>query len=162
MKKGPTGYCPLCLDITEWKREKLCITCSCCNNVMDTYLLERTQEKRYQMRKMRALHKIGKHPSRHHLTPKSLGGCDEYFNILFLDWPKHAAWHILFELRTLDEVIEYLEEHIPHGAPVYFTYFLSKIFYRENLKEIIQVLVRIKDMKERKRRSFVYLLKRAS
>jgi len=49
---------------------------------------------------------------RHHLTPKSLGGKSDKSNILWIKVIKHRAWHTIFGLLTIEEVVELLERLI--------------------------------------------------
>lgn len=44
----------------------------------------------------------------HHIIPKSRHGVKEPGNVLNLERSKHDAWHILFDNKTLDEIIHYL------------------------------------------------------
>jgi hypothetical protein len=44
----------------------------------------------------------------HHLTPRSRGGRDTKDNLLLTKTYRHQAWHILFDNRTLEEVIRLL------------------------------------------------------
>jgi len=43
--------------------------------------------------------------SEHHLRPRSRGGSSVESNLLRLDIRRHEAWHLLFQNRTLMEVI---------------------------------------------------------
>lgn len=45
---------------------------------------------------------------RHHLKNCSKGGSTSKANLLKLDAYKHDAWHLLFENKNLDEVIDLL------------------------------------------------------
>lgn len=47
--------------------------------------------------------------NRHHLVPKSRGGSNSLANILLLDIDRHMYWHKLFNLMTLEEVLELLQ-----------------------------------------------------
>lgn len=47
--------------------------------------------------------------NRHHLKPRSRGGQDLPSNLIRMDENRHGAWHLLFQNRTLSEVIEILE-----------------------------------------------------
>jgi hypothetical protein len=58
------------------------------------------------MKKYGRRHKITKH----HILPVSRRGSNEPSNIWFLPREKHDAWHLLFGLRTIDEVIGFLKE----------------------------------------------------
>jgi hypothetical protein len=46
----------------------------------------------------------------HHLTPKCRGGESIRSNLLNMDCYKHDALHLLFGNRTLEEIIEFLQE----------------------------------------------------
>jgi hypothetical protein len=48
--------------------------------------------------------------SRHHLTPRSVGGNNDPSNILILWNEKHEMWHRLFGNHTLEEIIEILQK----------------------------------------------------
>lgn len=45
----------------------------------------------------------------HHILPKSRGGLATRNNLLLIDIEKHEAWHKLFGLHTIQEVVEILE-----------------------------------------------------
>ncbi len=47
--------------------------------------------------------------SQHHLKPKSRGGQNIESNLLIIEIKRHNAWHVLWENRTLDEVIALLQ-----------------------------------------------------
>jgi hypothetical protein len=44
----------------------------------------------------------------HHLRPKSKGGSSTTSNLLLIDIERHRAWHEIFGLKTLPEVINLL------------------------------------------------------
>lgn len=68
----------------------------------------------YPFRKPNRFRKQKKHPkrhsgrNRHHLIPVSRGGTNSDRNLLLIDIEKHEAWHRIFGLRTLSEVISIL------------------------------------------------------
>jgi hypothetical protein len=45
----------------------------------------------------------------HHLLPRARGGKDNDKNLLLIDIEKHEAWHRIFGLRSLGEVIALLQ-----------------------------------------------------
>jgi hypothetical protein len=47
--------------------------------------------------------------TKHHLTPRCRGGANTFQNLLALNEKRHEAWHILFGVLTLDEVIAVLQ-----------------------------------------------------
>lgn len=73
------------------------------------------KEKRRLRRLQKQKHKKRKdgyaHPgqNRHHLTPKCRNGKNDETNILWIDIEKHRAWHTLFGILTLEEVIALLK-----------------------------------------------------
>lgn len=47
--------------------------------------------------------------NRHHLLPRSRGGSSSPDNLLLIKIERHNAWHEIFGLRNLDEVISLLQ-----------------------------------------------------
>lgn len=62
---------------------------------------KRNREKHTKKQKKR-LRKL----SKHHLIPVCRGGKNE--PVIYLKQQKHDAWHILFRVLTLDEIIQLL------------------------------------------------------
>ncbi len=47
--------------------------------------------------------------NRHHLVPRSKGGRNHVSNLLLMHIDRHEAWHRLFKLMTVEEVIKLLQ-----------------------------------------------------
>ena len=60
-------------------------------------------------KKKKVKRKRYKNRNYHHLHPKSRGGTLATCNMLLIDIYKHKAWHELFGLHNLEEVIELLQ-----------------------------------------------------
>jgi len=56
-----------------------------------------------------------KHNSRHHINPRSVGGDFSPENIVRVNSKKHEAYHILFDNRRPDEIIERLVNNYWNG-----------------------------------------------
>jgi hypothetical protein len=48
--------------------------------------------------------------TRHHRRPRSIGGCDQDWNISMLPEKQHQAWHTLFTNKTAFEIAEMINE----------------------------------------------------
>ncbi len=61
--------------------------------------------------RMKKLQNRGRYPGRnkHHLIPRSRGGNNSDRNLLLIDIEKHEAWHRIFGLRSLREIISLLQ-----------------------------------------------------
>jgi hypothetical protein len=49
-----------------------------------------------------------KKKTKHHIIPRSRGGTDDIENIVYIPSRKHEYYHALFENRTPEEIISYL------------------------------------------------------
>lgn len=48
--------------------------------------------------------------TRHHRRPRSIGGCDQDWNISILPEKQHQAWHTLFGNMTAFEIAKLINE----------------------------------------------------
>lgn len=69
------------------------------------------RKKRQENRRKREIAERYAHldQDRHHLTAKARHGSNKPSNILWIDIEKHRAWHKIFGLKTLEEVIALLQ-----------------------------------------------------
>ena len=56
-----------------------------------------------------------KYNSRHHINPRSRGGDSRRYNISILNKRKHEYYHLLFDNRRPDEIIERLVNNYWNG-----------------------------------------------
>lgn len=89
--------------------------------------------------------------SKHHLVPKSKGGCKREHNLLRLWRDKHDAWHNLFSNHVLSDILEILL----HGKYNIGKHIGSKnwvlLFGNKNIVEVYALLKRVQRMKNRLR-----------
>jgi len=71
----------------------------------------------------------------HHLTPRCRGGNDSPSNISRLDEKKHQAWHILFGIKTLEEVILFLIRYLRLKKRRELNLFLEKSYCTHCVKD---------------------------
>ncbi len=60
------------------------------------------------------MYEMGKHKkyelTKHHIIPSSRGGTSKLENICYVPRERHEKYHALFENKTPEEIIEYLND----------------------------------------------------
>ena len=65
--------------------------------------------------------------TRHHILPRSKGGTNDPSNIAMVKQGLHRKYHELFNNRTPEEILEFLENYFWGGN----TDFIANYFWRE-------------------------------
>jgi hypothetical protein len=86
--------------------------------------------------------------SKHHLVPKSLGGCKKEYNLLRLWRDKHDSFHKIFENETLSQILETLLHGRKNIGKYVGTKHWSLLFGNRTLIEAYLLLKRVHELKQ--------------
>lgn len=89
--------------------------------------------------------------SKHHLVPKSKGGCKRQHNLLRLWRDKHDSFHFIFGNATLTEILSILLYGKRNIGKWVGTAHWVLLFGNKNCVEVYALLVRVQRMKNRLR-----------
>lgn len=91
--------------------------------------------------------------TKHHMRPRSRGGCDLTSNILILKWERHRALHLACGNMTWQEIINDMISAL-EGKGHRFRWNKERwqlVFGNKSARQAITLMLRVKRLKRRKR-----------